>query len=475
MGLSAGEIAAVVREIAPVVTGGSIQKIFQPTPHAITLEIRRPGRTVSLFLSADPETARLHLIARRSPNPATPPPFCQFLRAHLQGARIDGVEQLAGDRIIRIPMTTRKEPLTLIAELTGRSADLLLLNHEEKILATLTDLHGQAGQPYLPPPSRSGTDNRTEAPPPSPSPKHPFPISASIERRFLQREEELTYARLRQGRLVEVRKALKKASRRHEALQADLDKASRYRDYDRYGELLKAHLGKITKGQGQVTVKDYFDPSLAELVIPLDPSKHAKGNMEDYFKKHRKYLAAEREIRPRLEAGEKELAALREEMRAIERGVWEPAARIRQSPRQAPRRSQRRKPAGPFRRFISADGLPIFVGRNASENEELTFGLARSHDLWLHARGTPGSHVVVRTEKGADPPAETIRDAATLALLYSDLKRSGKGDVIYTKRSHVRKVKSRTPGTVTVTQEKTIFVELEPARLRRLKDMKGDL
>jgi predicted ribosome quality control (RQC) complex YloA/Tae2 family protein len=119
---------------------------------------------------------------------------------------------------------------------------------------------------------------------------------------------------------------------------------------------------------------------------------------------------------------------------------------------------------------VSADGLPIFVGRNARENEDLTFGLARSHDLWLHARGTPGSHVVLRLDKGADPPHESVRDAATLALLYSDLKKSGKGEVLIAKRSGVRKVKGQSPGTVTVTQDKTIYVELDPARLKRLKE-----
>jgi predicted ribosome quality control (RQC) complex YloA/Tae2 family protein len=81
----------------------------------------------------------------------------------------------------------------------------------------------------------------------------------------------------------------------------------------------------------------------------------------------------------------------------------------------------------------------------------------------------PGSHVVVRLEKGANPPPETMKDAATLALLYSDLKKSGKGEVIYTRRKHVRKAKGRPPGTVTVTQEKALHLQLDRARLDRLK------
>lgn len=72
----------------------------------------------------------------------------------------------------------------------------------------------------------------------------------------------------------------------------------------------------------------------------------------------------------------------------------------------------------------STDGYPIFVGRNARENDALTFGLARSEDLWLHARNVPGSHVVVRLEKGTEPPIETHATPATWpALQRSQEKR----------------------------------------------------
>jgi predicted ribosome quality control (RQC) complex YloA/Tae2 family protein len=479
MGLSAAEISAAVEEIAPAVTGGSVQKIFQPTPDAITLEVRRSGQTVSLLLSADPETARLHLLSHRPPNPASPPLFCQFLRANLEGARLEGLEQVQDDRLVRLRFKTRDTAYILIAELTGRSADLFLLDEEEKILATLKTLREQAGRPYHPPPPPPSRSQERRTSGWELSPDHPFPVSASLERRYQQEEEDRARARTVQARTAEIRKALKKTHRRLDALQGDLDKAARYREYARYGELLKAHLGEIAKGQERITVVDYFDPALPEIVLPLDPAKGARGNMEDHFRKHRKYLGAEREIRPRLEAAERELTALRAELAKIERGEFEPSPSplphdpLHQGKQWVPQgKGSLRKKAtvkGPFRRFVSADGLQIFVGRNARENEELTFKFARSHDLWFHAQGTPGSHVVLWLEKGMAPPPESIRDAATLTLLYSDLKKSGKGDVIYTKRSNVRKVKSRTPGTVTVTQEKSLFLELDQTRLRRLK------
>ncbi|MEQ1792323.1 MAG: NFACT RNA binding domain-containing protein, partial [Nitrospiraceae bacterium] len=213
--------------------------------------------------------------------------------------------------------------------------------------------------------------------------------------------------------------------------------------------------------------------------IPLDQTKTPQGNMDDYFRKHRKHLAAQRELHPRIAAGEQELESLQAELTAIEQGTWQPSETARpnmrtRTPSRAGGAKGKQEPRqGPFRRFTSSDGLAIYVGKNARENDELTFGLAKSDDLWLHARGTPGSHVVVRLEKGSDPPPETIRDAATLALLYSDLKKSGKGDVIYTRRKWVKKAKGQAPGAVIVTQEKSLHVSLEKKRLDALKARSG--
>jgi predicted ribosome quality control (RQC) complex YloA/Tae2 family protein len=224
----------------------------------------------------------------------------------------------------------------------------------------------------------------------------------------------------------------------------------------------------------QITLVDYYDASFPEVTLPLDPTKSALHNMHEYFKKYRKHQRAERELHPRIAAGEQDVDHLRREIAAIEEGRWArppsaglglPVERAELSVRRSAQRRQ-----GPFRRFISSDGLPIFVGRNAKENEELTFGLAKSDDLWLHARGVPGSHVVVRLARGSEPPPETLRDAATLALLYSDLRKGGKGDVIYTRRKWVRKAKGQRTGAVTVTQEKTISIKLDAQRSAALKE-----
>src|SRR5207237_6325878 len=138
-----------------------------------------------------------------------------------------------------------------------------------------------------------------------------------------------------------------------------------------------------------------------------------------------------------------EAVALRERLAALDRGeevlAPSPSPSAGGGTRVAGKRKSSKPQAKPFLRFIAEAGDAILVGRNSRENEELTFGLARSHDLWLHASGAPGSHVVLRLEKGAELRKESLLDAATLALQYSDLRKSGQGEVLYAYRKHVRK------------------------------------
>ncbi len=475
MALNTTEIARVLEEIVPVLRGGWIQKIQQPAARTLVLDIRVPGRTHRLLISCTPETSRLHLAGGPLLNPPTPPAFCQFLRAHFQGARVDDIRQTPGDRIVEIHVTGKSGARTIVCELTGKTANILVLDSEGRVLRDLTHQRDSIGQPYTPPSRRESGLRESQPVRFTGTGGGDFPISADIEAHYQDKESRLAADNAKETRLRVIKKTIKKAERRIDAWRDDLAKAVKYKDYARYGELIKANLSSIRKGTERITVVDYFDETLPEVTIPLETTKSARGNMDDYFRKHRKYLAADRELKPRIERAEQELDTLRQEVRAIEQGTWTPPTVLSPAPGRVGgvTAGKSREPVdqrrGPFRRFTSTDGFPIFVGRNARENDELTFGLAKSDDLWLHARGTPGSHVVVRLEKGTEPPLETIRDAATLALLYSDLKKSGKGEVIYTRRKWVKKAKGQAPGAVTVTQEKSLHVSLDKKRLDALK------
>ncbi|MCS6306288.1 MAG: NFACT family protein [Nitrospira sp.] len=474
--LTASDVAAVLTEISPLLRGGWIQKIQQPADHTLVLDVRVPGQTHRLLICCRPSLARLHVTTHSLANPPTPPPFCRFLRAHFQGARIDGIRQIGNDRIVELQITGREGPHTIVCELTGNKANILVLDPERRVLRDLSRQYRLAGQAYVSPFQRNIV-HETAPSRFAGAVGGSLPVSETIDAYYREQESARAIDRIKEDRLRILKKTLKKEQRLIEAWRHDLSRASAYLGYARYGELIKANLSAIMKGADHMELTDYFDDGLPAITIPLDPMKSAQSNMDDYFRKHRKYLAAERELKPRIEQAEHRIERLRQEITHMEEGTWTPPAmpaspaNTRTIDRAATDKSrstgdQRR---GPFRRFTSTDGLPIFVGRNARENDELTFGLAKSDDLWLHARGTPGSHVVVRLGKGTDSPPETIRDAAMLALLYSDLKKSGKGEVIYTRRKWVKKAKGQAQGAVVVTQEKSIFVSLDRRRLDQLK------
>ena len=472
MALSATELEHVLHEIAPVLVQGRLQKIHQPGDRLLLFDIRMPGETHRLLISCEPETARLHLLSQPLTNPASPPSFCQFLRAQVQGARLTEMQQLGHDRIVTMTVSTRHGPRTIVCEFTGQHANILLLDERRHILRDLNRQRELVGRPYeAPPPRRSAQEKAPRFNPQRAT--HRFPVSQAIEAHYQDKERMLVGERAQQERLRVLKKTLAKTLRRIDAWRQDLTKAAAYRDYARYGELLKANLTATAAGMNRITLIDYYDPSLPEVTLPLDPTKSALHNMNDYFRKHRKHLSAERELPPRIAGAEQEVEALHREITSIKEGTWAAPLPTSLAPSAGKTDSSLRrsthKRKGPFRRFMSADGLPIFVGRNAQENEELTFRLAKSDDLWLHARGSPGSHVVVRLAKGVDPPPETLRDAATLALLYSDLKKSGKGEVIYTRRKWVKAAKREAPGAVLVTHEQSIHVQLDRKRLDTLK------
>ena len=255
---------------------------------------------------------------------------------------------------------------------------------------------------------------------------------------------------------------------------------NQYQDYQQCGELLKASIHTIPKNEIQAIVRDYFDPSLGTITIPLDPSLSPNENMNKYFRKHKKYCSAQRELPPRIERIQQELEVLTQERKRLLCDISLPDLSHTSSPtsslvspeKNIATRKRQKNLKHPYRRFVSFDGLTIGVGRNATENETLTFTAARGRDLWMHARGVSGSHVAVFVGDRTTVPQQTLHDAAHLALLYSDRKRSGHGDVSYTLCKYVKKVKGKPPGTVNITQEKTMYVTLNEERLKRLKQAK---
>ncbi len=281
-----------------------------------------------------------------------------------------------------------------------------------------------------------------------------------------------------------LRQRIRKLKRRRHKILEDLATAHRWEDLRRKGELLRVHRNRIVRGARAVDLPDYYAGPGKSLTIPLNPAISIEANAERYFKQARKVKRGLPIMERRLAETESELkgwetaleAVLQaQSAEAIDRAAARHPLRQLDPPPPKPRRADDTETALKPRRFVSTEGREILVGRSSAGNEHLTFRLARPHDLWLHVEGYRGSHVVVRNPKSQTVPPRTLREAAQLAAFFSKARNTGKVAVHYTAVRYVKRVKGGKPGTVLLTQEKTILASPDPAMVTKLgeKEARG--
>ena len=473
MGFSAAQLQQIVIEIGEFLIGGVIQKIDQPQPWDLVFEIHQKGKRHFLYFSAHRRHARFHLLQKKYENPAAPPRFSQLLRAHLRWKRIVLLEQVGNDRIIRMKCAWAGEgpsaPLSLIAELMGPASNFYLIDPEGKILGSLfpppEKRELRIGAPYQPP-QMSRTSTFKEASIPLIE-TDLFPFNRSVENYFRKLEEQEAAAENKAQRLAEINAQIRRHEKKLNQLTIGSAEAGKAPVHRRQGELLKSHLHEVAPGMKELRLKDPADPEKNEVVLALDPALSPSQNLERIFKRYKKAHSARPLIELQIEKTKKERDRLEKERQTLLEGGVLNVVKRTAPPSQKDKSGKNKAPA-----YLSTDGLVLLVGRSDRENDEVTFRVARGNDLWFHARGIPGSHVVVRMERRQELPYQTLLDAATLALHFSDGRKTGKGDVLYTFRKYVQKPKGEKPGRVICTQDKNIYIEVEPARLERLMQNK---
>lgn len=134
------------------------------------------------------------------------------------------------------------------------------------------------------------------------------------------------------------------------------------------------------------------------------------------------------------------------------------------------RQASKPGPRLPYKRFTSRGGLEIRVGKSAKDNDDLTFHHSSPDDIWMHARDTAGSHVVLRWTGEGSPPAPDLEEAAVLAAWHSQARGSTVVPVDWTRRKHVRKPRGAAPGSVLVSRAKTVMVRPTAEAVRAIRD-----
>jgi len=285
---------------------------------------------------------------------------------------------------------------------------------------------------------------------------------------------------------------LERRKRKAELLQQELVASEEANLYRLQAELLLAYQHEVKQGQSSVVLQNIFEnqASPSEVTIPLDPRFDAVGNANRLFHKYHKLRRALALVPGQIEQNATELATVEQLLAdlmladtpaevALVKAEIQSAGYIRGAkknagmmPAGARKQSHKGKGGKPARgkpvppgggvplHVQSRDGFTMLIGKNSRQNEEVTFRQATANDLWLHARGVPGAHVLIKAG-GRDIPRSTIEQAASLAAYYSQARGSTSVPVDYTLQRHVRHMKGGGPGMVLYEREKTIYAQPE--------------
>jgi len=282
----------------------------------------------------------------------------------------------------------------------------------------------------------------------------------------------------KQSLLKRIRLLLERLERRTENLLLDREKSSEDLDLKAYGDLLVANYPRLKKGMNQIDVLDYGKDPPQPVLIPLEEALDPAGNVEKYFRRYKKAKRGMEIISRRLEEAQKEISYLESVHFQIEEAEdAEELATIRQeleeeriltvSARQKSGK-EKKEPSLPIRRFRSSDGLEIICGKSNIGNDYILRKIARGNDLWFHAQGYPGSHVILKTGSG-EPKFEAISEAAAIAAFFSRGRGSTRIPVDYTPARNVHRPKGARPGFVTCLHQKTILVTPDKGKIEKLK------
>ncbi|HVG28161.1 MAG TPA: NFACT family protein [Pyrinomonadaceae bacterium] len=498
-------LALIVEELAAELRGRALGKVWQLSRPALAADFRGGGGR-TLFVSVDPSMPRLYLSSqklRELEKQSLPPSnFVLTLRKRLAGAPLRSVAKDEGERVVRFAFETWDEAgaageSTLVAQLTGRSSNLLLLDEGGHIVDALRPPRGagqEIGEAYQPPPRSSAErapDEHAGGSSPDEAaatiPRGSFPtLSAALEANYLR----LGDARDFDARVSSLRARLRQEIERRRKLERNLEKDSLAHgdaeEHRRAGDLLLANLSTAERAGSRVRLTDYFAEGAPTVELEIDENATLQEEAARRFARYSRAKRAAQEITRRREELRAELSALEARREELERASAErDAGALAAFESKQPKakgaghggtaqgvashdgaREKKTKKRGDgessarVRRYRSSDGYEILVGRAARDNDELTFRVARSHDLWLHAADYPGSHVVVRARGRDDEvPHRTLVEAAQLAAHFSQAKRDAKVAVHHTRRKFVSKMKGAAPGLVRLASFRTILVE----------------
>ena len=279
-----------------------------------------------------------------------------------------------------------------------------------------------------------------------------FSSASALLETYYAEKNVLTRIRQRSADLRKiVQTILERTVKKYDLQLAQIKDTEKREKYKLYGELLHTYGYDAKPGAKSLDAVNYYTGE--PVTIPLDPMCSAAENAKKYFEKYGKLKrtfetlsALTKEVKDEIDHLESIAASL---------DIAEQEADLIQIREELIAAGYVRRKGGakkekitskPFH-YISSDGFHMYVGKNNFQNDELTFKFAIGNDWWFHAKGQPGSHVIVRTN-GVKLPDSTFEEAAKLAAHYSKGRGQEKVEIDYTEKKNVKKPNGAKPGFV---------------------------
>lgn len=249
-----------------------------------------------------------------------------------------------------------------------------------------------------------------------------------------------------------VQTALERNYKKYDLQQKQLKDTEKRDKYKVYGELLNTYGYELKDGEKELVCTNYYTGK--EVKIPLDPQLNARENSQKFFDKYGKLKRTFEAQSKLIEETKQEIEHLESISTSLDIALKEEdLTQIKQElteygfiKKHGPIGKKIKITSRPFH-YISTDGFHIYVGKNNYQNEELTFKLAAGNDWWFHAKGIPGSHVIVKSD-GRELSDRTFEEAAGLAAYYSKGRANEKVEIDYVQKKQVKKVTGAAPGFV---------------------------
>ncbi len=583
-------ISALTDEFARCLTGGRINKIYQPESDELILTIKNNGNNYRLLLSASASLPLAYLTENNKNNPAIAPNFCMLLRKHINGGRILSVTQPTLERIIVFEIEHLNDlgdicTKKLIVELMGKHSNIIFAKPDNTIIDSIKHISLNVSSVREVLPGRTwfipDTQNKhnpltidkenfeqTVMTKPVPTAKaiytsltgispavaeeiafranvdsavspaglseaektavyeqfellmndirshvytpnvimkngEPSDFSVTAQTRYLafnKAGEEPVYTstvfdsisalleyyyaakstvtRIRQKssdlrRIVST--ALERNLKKYDLQMKQMKDTEKRDKYKVYGELINAYGYGLEPGAKSLTCLNYYTNE--DITIPLDTQLTAQENAVKYFDRYNKLKRTFEALTELIEETKKEIEHLESISTALDIALYEDdLVEIKEElmnfgyvrRKNTGKNQKKQKITSKPMHYISSDGFHIYVGKNNLQNEEVTFKYADGGDWWFHAKGVPGSHVIVKTE-GKELPDRTFEEAGKLAAYYSKNRDAQKVEIDYIQRKHVKKGAGGIPGFVIYHTNYSLLIEPDIQGLEQVK------